>query len=272
MHSSFTRSEAYSNVAVSVFSAFDHLFTEPQTAVRELGIRRDDLTLSREIHAHIGEKALRLIERICEPTAILFRQVATPNYETLHFLEVAKQLRLKPIILEYTHDKFVSAGNSYKRALGKVPVFQHTGSDGRDMVHYKTHVDFNAYTGKPLREVCCISEQTLVDWHHDQLQRVTQIPIEELCFDASDIFTHWGGAAKEYYIPLMSLFIRDAIMFENYELSRHLSPFMHDIVIPSFETVESRYALRPLIVRLLPQEQEHRLFWNSYPKDVLELL
>jgi hypothetical protein len=267
-----TVEQTYADEAVGVFQAFDHLFTGAEAAIREFMRRREDTALTRETHAVLGAAAESLLARMELPTALLYRQIGTPTHEALLFLETAERLNLQPLIVEYLDDKFVGAGNPYKRALGKLPIFQHRGSDGRDMVRYVTRIDFNSFVGKKLSEACCISGMTLVDFHHDILQKVTDEDPGALCFDATNWFVAQGSTAVHYYDALMTLLVRDCIMFENYETSRHLSPFMHNVVIPSFERTETRFGLRPLIVRLLPPDEEDRPFWNSYPKFVADFV
>lgn len=262
----------YVDEAVAIFQAFDHLFTDEETAVRELARRREDASLTKEIHEFLGESSIPLLAAMEGPTALLYRQVATPTHETLRFLETAERLSLRPLVLEYLDDKFVGAGNPYKRALGKMPIFQHTGGDGRDMVRYVTMVDFNSFVGKKLSEACCIHNMTLVEFHHDLVQKMTGRYPASLCIDGTQWFHANGSTAQKYYDPLMALLIRDCIMFENYEETRHLQPFMHDVVVPAFEKIQSRFGLRPLIVRLLPQHEEQRLYWNSYPKETAGFL
>ncbi|MBI5456577.1 hypothetical protein HY969_02455 [Candidatus Kaiserbacteria bacterium] len=250
---------------------YDHLFTSDEAAVQELLRRRQNHALERSVHEslHNSDELLKRLER---PTAILFRQLASPTHEILHFLETAKRLSLQPLILEYYDDKFVGAGNPYKRTLGKLPLFQHVGSDGRDMVRYVRVIDFNLFMGKKIGDVCCISGKTLVEFHHDLLQKTANIEPSELCFNASPWFQAHGSSAVHYYTPLMSLFVRDAILFENFEETPELLPFMRDIVIPAYEHTEKQFLHNPIIVRLIPKRDEQRLYWYSYPKQIENLL
>lgn len=265
--SSPVQAPTFVDEAVSVFKAFDHLFTSPEEAVHELLRRQKDADLEKAVRSFLGN-SYGIEKYISAPTSLLFRQVATPTHEMLRFLHMSETHKLKPLVLEYLDDKFVGAGNPYKRALGKLPIFQHTGSDGRDMVKYATVLDFNKFTGKKIREACCISGMTLAEFHHYLLEKITAQPLDTLCWDATPWFESHGHTAANYYEPFMSLLVRDCILFENYEITRHLMPFMHDVVIPAFERVESRFGVRPLIVRLLPKHEEERLYWNSYPKEI----
>ncbi len=234
--------------------------------------RRKDKNLAREIHTALGYAAIPILERSVEPTAILFRQIVTPTHEILRFFEMTKELGLKPLVLEYSGDKFVGAGNPYKRALGKLPVYQHTGSDGRDMVRYQTIIDFNAFTGKPLADVCCISGMTLKEFHHYLFKMITGLNPKEISYDATEWFQTHGGIAAQYYEPFMMLLIRDCILFENFDMSPHEAPLVTGVVIPAFSAVAERYKMKPLITHLVPQEEESRPYWDMYPKGAAEYL
>lgn len=260
-------STTYIENAIGIFSGFDHLFTEPHVAVSELKKRQADDKLAADVHARLGTAAPALLQHMTRPTALLYRQVGTPLYETMLFLELAERYGLNPLIIEYLDDKFVGAGNPYKRALGKLPIFQHTGSDGRDLVKYITVMDFNSFVGKPISEACCIAGMTLTEFHHDLLHKLTGKNPATLCYDATAWFSEHGKTATHYYEPFMTLLVRDCVLFENYEASKHLKPFMHDVVVPAFERVETMFGYRPLIVRLLPEHEENRAYWNSYPKE-----
>ena len=50
------------------------------------------------------------------PSAVLFRQVATPNYELRSFLRASRRLGLRPVILTYHQDR-MSHRNLFKRSL-----------------------------------------------------------------------------------------------------------------------------------------------------------
>src|SRR3989344_5691571 len=76
------------------------------------------------------------------------------------------QQRRKEVALKNFVHKFVSAENRSKRALCKMPIYQNTGLDGRDMVEYETVCDFNISTGKKFKEVVCLNGEQLIPFHH----------------------------------------------------------------------------------------------------------
>lgn len=248
------------------FGAFNHLYTEPRIALWELKQRRTDADLKKLVHESLGASAGDLLKKFSQPRAVFFRQVATPTHETLRFLKLAKQMKLKPLILEYYEDKFVSSENRSKRALGKMPIYQYTGTDGRDMVEYETVCDFNISTGKKFSEVMCINGEGLIPFHHRLFRTITGLNPKTYCFDASSWFKSAGKKAEIYYEQLLTFFIRDGILFENFMPLRSEGAFTKSIIVPAFEKLKNQYGVAPLIVRLLPENEEMRLFWDAYPK------
>src|SRR3989344_3729058 len=150
------------------------LFMSQRDALVELMRRRKDRQLKRKVVASLNPQGQALLAHLEQPSAVLFRQVASPTQETLRFLTIAKHMGLQAIILEYYGDKFVSAGNPFKRALGKMPIYEQTASDGRDIVHFRTMVDFNSYVGKPLSSVRCKDGTSLVEFHHTLIKKVVK--------------------------------------------------------------------------------------------------
>lgn len=250
------------------FGAFDHLYTEPRMALWELKQRRTDTALKESVRKNLGSSAEEMLKKFSQPRAIFFRQVATPTHEMLRFLKLAKQMKLKPLILEYYDDKFVSSENRSKRALGKMPIYQYTGTDGRDMVEYETVCDFNISTGKKFKDVVCLNGEGLIPLHHHLFRTLTGLNPKIYCFDGSEWFKSAGKKAEVYYEQLLTFFIRDGILFENFMPLRSESAFTKSIIVPAFERLKNQHGVAPLIVRLLPENEEMRLFWDAYPKKI----
>lgn len=255
-----------------IIETTDHIFVPQNDARSALINRGKDLELKKRVRENMRPEAHALISKFSSPRAVFFRQVATPTHEILRFLRIAKHLKLTPIILEYYGDKFVSAGNPYKRALGKMPIYQHTGIDGRDNVKYHTVVDFNKYTGKPLSAVKCKSGESLIDFHHKLLGKMSRLNIEAHCVDATPWFQALGGMAGKYYEEFLTLFIRDAILFEYFEPTASEQLFIRETMIPAFQNVTAAFGLQPLVFRLVPKNKEGRKFWDAYPKTIAKLI
>lgn len=247
----------------------ESLFTNAHEAVRILTQRQSDRVLREKTHALLGAHASRILD-MCnnKPIALLFRQVATPSRETALFLDTAQSLGLTPLILEYHDDKFVSAHNPYKRALGKLPIYYRAGKKGVMAIRYQNICNFAAMEGKPLGKVRCLNHDKLVSVHHELLKELTGYDAESLCVDGSSWFASMKNNARAHYEGVLPLFIRDAILFENYLTVDYEKTFVQNTVIPAFASVMNRLGQKPLIVRLLPQENEQDLRWDAYPEEV----
>lgn len=247
-------------------------YFELDDALKELKRRRKDKDLQRDIANHLSSLSPELMEAFTKPRAVLFRQVATPTHEALHFLKRAKKTKLSPLFWEYYSDKYVSSGNTYKRSLGKLPIYQYTGGDGRDIFTYRRILDFNTCVGKQILDARCLMGNNLIEIHHNLLEKVARVNINDSCVDASAWFKKMGGHAFEYYPLFFALFIRDGILFENFGALPEEQSFLHDVVEPSYQYVKDLFGLDPIVVHLLPPEQESRPFWDLYPKKVEKYL
>ena len=262
----------YIPLGTGVIEMPDDIFTQQREARRELIRRRRDPELKRLVYENLHSGAGAILDKFAAPRAVLFRQIATPTHEVLRFLRIAKHMQLAPLILEYYGDKFVSAGNTYKRSLGKMPIYQQTGIDGRDVIKYHNVIDFNAYTGKPLSTVRCKTGESLIDFHHALVTKLGRLNIETQCVDATHWFQGAGGHAENYYEQFLTLFIRDSILFEYFEPGKAEEIFALEVMLPAFRNVTARYGVRPLIARLVPKNKEARKFWDCYPKKIEKFL
>ncbi len=255
----------YIGLTADAIDAREYVYTPIEQVMTELRKRRKNTALEERIKSNHYFKPFPPLEKSKRPRALLFRQLATPTHEVIRFLRLAKKLNLKPLIFEYHDDKFVSSGNVYKRLLGKMPIYQFTGSDGRDAVKYQTVIDFNKWTGKKIKNIVCKNGESLIEFHHRLLARIARINPKTICADATE-WLHSYGSAKEYYKSFFTLFLRDAILFETWEPRKEEETFFQSIVLPAFHSVRMVYGFRPLIIRLAPEKEETRLFWDSYPK------
>ena len=244
------------------------LFMSQRDALVELMRRRKNSQLKRKVVASLNPQGQALLAHFEQPSAVLFRQVASPTQETLRFLRIARYMGLQAIILEYYGDKFVSAGNPFKRALGKMPIYEQTATDGRDIVHFRTIVDFNSYVGKPLSAVQCANGKQLIKFHHELMKKITDFNTEKFCVDATPWFKANGASAFGYYEQFLTLFVRNAILFEEVLPTESEERFANQVIIPAFTKVKEKFALRPLIVELIPKNKARRIYWDSYPKEV----
>jgi hypothetical protein len=69
-----------------------------EEAKEEIWNRWNNASLRKKAEEFLGEVPGTMEK---EPTAILWRNIATQDIEFLHFLDRVKQINLKPLVLEY---------------------------------------------------------------------------------------------------------------------------------------------------------------------------
>ena len=247
-----------------------YLYTNIHSIKKELSKRRksgsNDEAL---VFAKLTHELQGLID---EPHLVFFRQVATPLNETLEVLRLAKKLNLKPLILEYYKDKFVGKGNSYKKALGKLPIYKHTAANGEDAYENFTIVNFNQNVGKPFSEVKTITGEKLITFHHELFHFMYNEDISNICIDGSNWFAQFESNSKLYYKHFLPLFLHQNVLAEIFLNSGDEDTLTKKIVIPAFKETKGRFGIKPLILNYLPSDEQERVYWNCYPSKARDFL
>lgn len=243
----------------------DLIYTPVMEAVEELKKRWEDIELKDKISDYLNND-------VPEPLingygAVFFRQIITPNYELRRFMSVPDVLDLKPVFWEYHNDKFTS-NNSVKHSLGKIPTHKGVGKKGGAKIDYDNVIDFNKSNGRKMKEVETLWGQSLVDFHHELLESVVPNS-KNYIFDASEWFAKKNGTAKNYYKSYIALFVRNAILFENFVLEKDELEFTRDIFLPAFFDIWKTTGKKPIIVALEPTEIEGEIFWMCHPPEVI---
>ena len=234
------------------------MYVSAQTARTILWQRRENQQLANRIREDLGALPEFLA---AGPRAILARQLATPNFEFHIFAARARHVGLKVACPDYTDDKFCSA-NPDKLALAKQTFY--LGQEANGGYRGRSHwlIDVERWDGKPLRKIQTRWGESLVDFHHRQLEG--HFPGVEI-FDNSQWLRRMGGSPARFWPRLLSLFVCDGILFENFHSEGHESEFTRRIIRPAIAEVEARYGLRPLIVPLVPIARERDPYWSWYP-------
>ena len=225
-----------------------------------------------EIHRRWNDKELReKVEKFFNggipeifrdsPTAILGRQIVSPNFEALNFLELAKQIDLAPYCFGYLDDKLVTK-NLDKYFLCKMYFDSGIGRNGGKRLSAITVVDFNLWNGKSLREVKTIFGSNFFQFH-ESLMGALDTKLE--FFDASKFLKKNGGQGSLYYQYYLALFICHGVLFENYLLGGEYAVYSDQVFSPSYQKVVDMFGVRPLIVRVAPVENEEDVRWRHYP-------
>jgi hypothetical protein len=260
-------SETDSAYLVDHRTEFNELVYTPfGTAVEELKRRWNDEDLTKKVDDFLGGDVPEPLKQGF--TAIIFRQLATPNYELRRFFAVPDVLELKPVFWEYHDDKFTS-NNPLKHALGKMPFLSGYGKKGGAKIEYRNVIDFNESNGKKIKDVRTVWGEPFVEFHHDLLREAYPKANDHI-FDASEWFARHDGHAKDYYIKYVSLFIRHGILFENFVLEGEDHEFTRDVFLPAFFKLWKMMGVKPLIVALAPTDIEGDVFWICHPSDTVK--
>lgn len=201
--------------------------------------------------------------------AVLFRQIATLNYESKRFISIAKENNLIPVFLEYHHDKFTPE-NAFKYSLGKIVLCNGVGKHGGLKNEHCNIINFNESNGKRLIDIPTLFSESLVDFHKNLFNKF--LPDNNLIFcEISDWIKNNGTMPSIYYINFLLLFVCNGILFENFLLPGSEGDFTKNVALPAIERIMNLTGVKPLIVPLEPVDMESDDYWYSYDSKILEI-
>ena len=237
----------------------DSRYSPPHSAAFELRLRRE-----RQATSTCDALESLLAAR---SYAVLFRAIATPNFEMLRFVALARQHGLTPLVLEHHSDKLVFSRNPLKHALARMCFHNGIGRNGGARLSVLSVSDMSVFNGRTIADVKTFSGESLVGFHHHLLTTNAETRLVEY-FDLSSWLIAHGATASHYYPHFLSLFVRHAVLFESFLATPTESQFVSEIVIPALDAVSSEHGCRPLISRLDPIETEGDSYWLQYPHDL----
>lgn len=234
------------------------MYTPLEEAKEEVWKRWNDADLRRRVMAFAADLPEVLLKG---PKAIIFRQLATPNFELLRFSELAQEVALKPLCLEYKSDKFCTR-NPDKVLLGKMIFHNGTGKNGGIKTVSTKVINFEDNDMKSFKEIKTVWEEGFIAFHH----RIISHSLEHIQYkDNTAWFRKMGPKPSVYYHHFLSFFICHGILFENFLDDGDEGVFTREIVRPAFQRIAKHFGLKPLVVRLLPEESETDPYWCWYP-------
>ncbi len=244
----------------------ENIYTNIVDLEKEIEKRRNDKELNEKLlkfwHIH---KPDFIRDNTC---LVLSKPLITPNKELKYFLDIAKEFNFKTLFLEYLKGKFVGV-NEEKRHLGKMYFYHGRGKKHGSKLNHVNIIDFTKQEGKRVEDVMTVNGKSVKDFHRQILKN--KFPDNN--FDIIDI-SPWFDNTKhldEYYVFYLSLFIKDFVLFENFIFDdREESKFTKEKFMPSFEKVTKMFGYKPLIIPLLPHENEKSRTWFYYDGDIEE--
>jgi hypothetical protein len=236
------------------------LLTPLVDAVAEIERRRSDSALVKKVEEYLNQDIPEYFKRSL-PILYLARHVASPNFETLRFIELAKPFALPVVIGQDVNDKFVS-GNSLKRSLGKMPIVRCISADHREMLENFTIINFEIANAKQLKDIETIFTIPLVKFHNELLSEIYPHTVE-VVDDSAWIDRNNRGNLLEHYKKFLALFVVHGVMFEFYEDEDVL--FVENVLKPAFSFIQEYFGLAPLLCNLVDDNIAHVRNWNAYP-------
>lgn len=242
--------------------ALNHIYTPLEEAKEEIWRRWNDKVLRGKVENFFGGDIPEFL--VNNPKAYLARHVASPNFSFLRFVNLSKQAGLNWVCPEYLQDKFVSK-NQDKYFLGKLFFYHGTGKHGGVKTEIRRIIDFNSMEGKSFGSIMTLTGDAFHNFHHSMLKNMG-IEYQGHIPDFSFWLEKMGGTPEKFYPYLLALFIRNAVLFDNFLCKGPETDFIRRIFIPSFAKVEEVFGIKPLIVNLVPRTEEHSVLWFYYPE------
>ncbi|NAZ38152.1 hypothetical protein [Rubellimicrobium sp. CFH 75288] len=201
------------------------------------------------------------------PVAVLARQVATPNWELLRFVRLARRLGYSPLVIEHRADRF-TAHNPAKRALIVLPVMAGRDRTGRPILRRRRLCDAAAAEGRALGDLTTRWGEGLVPFHHRLLRAVLGPETPALC-DLSDLLPQPAAGPAGYYREFFKMLSDRLVLFEDFVACDQTAAFFERVVRPAWRSAVAETGRRPPILRLSPARRAASPAWIAYGPAVL---
>ena len=225
--------------------------------VRGLTDTRPDALWPEALHRYLGG-----------PTAILARQVASPNYEMLWFTRLARRYGLRALIVEHSSDCF-TVNNPTKHALVSLPIVTGRSRDGRTIFRRQKMLDPSAAEGQCLDQIVFRSGERLIDYHHRKLREVLGPDAPDV-LDLRDLLPAGFRGPSDYYVEFFKLLSGPLVLFEDFVVDDQTAAFFQSTVLPAWQAAVADTRRRPQIIRLGPDRRTTSPMWSAYPASVAD--
>lgn len=249
-----------------------NFYTPLSVAKKEIWRRWNDEKLKKKVEYLLGKEIKKYFNG--KPKSFFARQVMSPNFETIRFVNLSKKANLQPLCLEYTEDNF-NPSSSDKYFLAKMFFYGGKGKNGGKKLSAMNIIDFDKCDSKKFCDMTTNTNKNFVDFHHDLLH--STIPGSNKMH--IDLSPYVKKAEKNEYkkIVYLTLSVAHGILFENFLLddsvvSRKEIDFTNNRILPLFNNLTKKFGVKPLISNLDPLENECDLCWWSYPEEVGEMI
>lgn len=241
-------------------SLIKEMYSSISEIQQEIERRKNDVALRQKVEKFLSEYGIPFQDTT--PKAFFSRSVMSPNLELSYFLNLADDLRLEPMLLEYP-DKFV-AKNENKYFLCNM----HFGTKATQNRHGIKIVDFGTSEGKRFNELKTLWGDDFITFHHKILFK-EKPQVEGKILNIYEWFNKSRKTGGDYYAAYLSLFICNGVLFENFlGNDKEETKFVQEKILPSFKKIYEMFGVKPLIFPLLPIENEGQESWLTYPESL----
>ncbi len=245
----------------------DEIHTDLDDAVEIINERRKNQDLIKEVESFLNNDIPEHFKGEA-PIFYLSRYLATPDYETLFFIDQVKKYNYPIIIGEDPKDK-VTSYSSLKRNLLKLPIIVGESKNGAGIIQYRRVADQNSEQGKSFEEAMLLNGKKLTNLHTYLTKKL--FPKNVRVVDESGwVNRHHRGELIELYEYMLALLLVHGIMLEVYEPDE--IDFVQQVVLPAMKKTEKRFGHKPLLAPLVQKPSAKIADINSYPKNVLKHL
>lgn len=260
---SLKKSEAENQKVENEIISAEDMYTPLSIAKEEIWRRWNDKELMKRVEDFVGEVPSVFKDK---PKAVIFRNIATPNFELQIAQEYAYLLGLDLVVVEYTADKFCTR-NRDKLHLGKMMFFDNKCKS--QVIAKENIISIKEQDNKCFRDIDTIWGENLVLFHHRIFKKAGFEKVE--FFDAA-ILKEKGLSPYEIYLEILGFCIGNAVLLENFliKADKGEAKFTEQIIIPAFTEVMNKAGHKPLIIPLLGCDGEGNICWQYYPDKIKE--
>jgi hypothetical protein len=240
----------------------NNIYLSLDNARSEIEKRWGDEKLKKKIESVlIGKGGMIKVFLNCKPQSVIWRSMLSPDNGFDFYYQSSNYLGCGVAPMEYLDDKFVTI-NEEKKALSKIRLNLENNKKG-----YVELVEYNNQEGKSLQDIVLKNGGRLHEFHQNLFRRnYDNLIITDISQWCKNI-----GNAKDYYYYYLLHFICHGVLFECFSLEIDSEDvFTNEVIIPAIERIENDFGIKPLIVRLYPENQtkDEDFYWFSYPKSI----
>ena len=240
------------------------MYTPLEKAKNEVWKRWNDAQLKRRVEEYLGCNVPEVLKN--EPRAVLFRNIISPNLEYLRFRELAHEVGLRPLGLEYHEDRFCTRSVD-KLGLAKLRIFQGRDKNGAAITCCEKIIDIKASDNRAFKHIQTLWGENMVDFHRNLT--VEHVGKHEV-YDLSDWIQAQSITALENYRRLLALFTCFGVLLENFVTNNAESDFAADVVYPAFADVRNALGVSPLVAKIYSEVELEDISCWCYPVSALK--